>query len=350
MHKHAGILLVLILWSALAPAQVLRVGVKSVPPFAMTDAEGAWTGISVELWQRIAGDFGWQTEWVPMASTAEQIEALGAGTIDVAAGALSMTPEREKLVDFSHPFYSTDLAIATPTRQGSWLGVAKQFVSPTFLSAVGVLLLLLLGVGVLLWLVERKRNPAQFGGSAARGIGSGFWWSAVTMTTVGYGDKAPLTAVGRVLATIWMFVSVITISSFTAAIASSFTLAHLSTVVNGTNDLGRVRCVAVNGSTGEDYLRARGIRTVSAATPAKALALLRNGSADALVYDEPILRYLLKDAEPGIEILPQSIERQYYAFGLKPGFPHLETLNQSLLADTADELWRDMLVRYLGQP
>jgi ABC-type amino acid transport substrate-binding protein len=349
MHKQAGILLVLVFWSAFASAETLRVGVKSVPPFAMTDADGAWTGISVELWQRIAGEFGWQTEWVPMDNTGEQIEALAAGSIDVAAGALSMTPERERQVDFSHPFYSTDLAIATPARQGSWLAVAKQLVSPAFLSAVGVLMALLLSVGIGLWLVERKRNPDQFGGSAAQGIGSGFWWSAVTMTTVGYGDKAPLTVVGRVLATIWMFVSVITISSFTAAIASSFTLAQLSTVVNGTNDLGRVRCVAVTGSTGEDYLRARGIRTVSVATPAKALALLRDGSADALVYDEPILRYLLKDAAPGIEVLPQSIERQYYAFGLTPGFPHRETFNQALLADTADDQWRDMLARYLGQ-
>ena len=349
MRNRVCFALFLALWTVLAPAETLRVGVKSVPPFAMLDGQGDWTGISVELWQRVAGQLGWQTEWVVMDSPRDQIEGLAAGRIDVAVGALSMTPEREVLMDFSHPFYSTDLAIATPTQQGGWVGVVKQLASPAFLSAVGVLLLLLLAVGALLWLVERKQNPGQFGGSVAEGVGNGFWWSAVTMTTVGYGDKAPVTFTGRVLATIWMFASIITISGFTAAIASSITLQQLSTVVRGVNDLDRVRCVTVEGSTGEQFLRKRGIRTLPVATPAKGLELLRNGDADALVYDEPILRYLLKDAPSGIEILPQSIERQYYAFGMKPGFANAEILNRTLLADTSDNEWQETLNRYLGQ-
>ncbi|MGB5606099.1 MAG: transporter substrate-binding domain-containing protein [Gammaproteobacteria bacterium] len=348
MRKYICLALLLALWSMQAPAETLRVGIKPVPPFAIPDEQGGWTGISVELWQRVAGHLGWQTEWVAMDSLRAQIEGLAAGNIDVAVGALSMTPEREVVIDFSHPFYSTGLAIATPVQKGGWVGIVKQLLSTAFLSAVGVLVLLLLAVGALLWLVEHRRNPGQFGGSAAEGIGNGFWWSAVTMTTVGYGDKAPVTATGRVLATIWMFVSVITISSFTAAIASSLTLNQLSTVVRGVNDLDRVRCVTVAGSTGEQFLQKRGIRTLPVATAGEGLDLLRAGDADALVYDEPLLRYLLKDAAPGIEILPQSIERQYYAFGLKPGFAQREILNRTLLEDTGDSEWQETLNRYLG--
>jgi CubicO group peptidase (beta-lactamase class C family) len=47
------------------------------------------------------------------------------------------------------------------------------------------------------------------------GIGIGIWWATVTMTTVGYGDKAPMTPGGRIVGLIWMFVGVITISGFT---------------------------------------------------------------------------------------------------------------------------------------
>ena len=61
--------LLLLLWSALAPAETQRVGIKSVPPFAMPDGQGGWTGISVELWQRIAVGLGWKTTWVAMDSS-----------------------------------------------------------------------------------------------------------------------------------------------------------------------------------------------------------------------------------------------------------------------------------------
>lgn len=349
MRTRVYVALLMMLWSALAPAETMRVGVKSVPPFAMQDEDGGWTGISVELWQRIAGHLDWETKWVALDSSRAQIEALQAGSIDVALGALSMTPDREAVMNFSAPFYSTHLAIATPTEYGSWRGVLKGLLSRAFLSTVGTLLLLLIAVGALLWLVERKRNPHQFGGSVTQGIGNGFWWSLVTMTTVGYGDKAPVTFIGRALGTIWMFVSIIMISGLTASIAASLTVNQLNTMVRGVQDLNRVRSVAVNGSTGEQYLRRSGIRMQPVATAAEGLTLLREGKADALVYDEALLRYLLKDAAPGIEVLRQSIEMQYYAFGTPTDFPHQEKLNQTLLADTSDSEWQEILNRYLGQ-
>ena len=344
-----ALLLLLALWPLHSLADPLRVGVKQVPPFAMQDADGQWSGISVELWQRVAGQLGLRTDWVVMDSARAQIEGLAAGSIDAAVGALSMTPEREVLMDFSHPFYFTGLAIATPAQHGGWVSVLKQLLSMAFLKAVGVLVMIILAVGALLWIVEHKRNPQQFGGSVTKGIGSGFWWSAVTMTTVGYGDKAPVTVAGRFLATIWMFASIITISGLTAAIASSLTVNQLSTIVTGVQDLNRVRCVAVSGSTGEQFLRKSGIRMQSVATADEGMMLLREGKADALVYDEPLLRYLLKDAPPGIEILPQSIDRQYYAFGLKTNLPQHESLNRILLAETNKSQWQEILNRYLGQ-
>jgi voltage-gated potassium channel len=49
------------------------------------------------------------------------------------------------------------------------------------------------------------------------------WWSLVTVTTVGYGDKFPVTTEGRMIGTVLMFVGVGLFGTFTAYVASWFT-------------------------------------------------------------------------------------------------------------------------------
>ena len=45
------------------------------------------------------------------------------------------------------------------------------------------------------------------------------WWSAATVTTVGYGDIYPVTAMGRIIAVFTMIVGISTLAVVTARIA-----------------------------------------------------------------------------------------------------------------------------------
>ena len=111
----------------------------------------------------------------------------------------------------------------------SVIPLLKELLSGHALKIVLSILGILLVASVLIWLCERRKNAAHFGGNGRRlpGIGSAVWWSAVTMTGVGYGDLYPRTLIGRTLAVAWMFISLVIISIFTATMASLLTAEKL---------------------------------------------------------------------------------------------------------------------------
>jgi voltage-gated potassium channel len=51
-------------------------------------------------------------------------------------------------------------------------------------------------------------------------VGDALWWAAVTATTVGYGDVAPITWEGRVVAVLLILVGIAVVGVFTATVAS----------------------------------------------------------------------------------------------------------------------------------
>jgi ABC-type amino acid transport substrate-binding protein len=316
----------------------------------MKGSDGTWTGISIELWRQLAAELNLNYQFREL-DLKGLLDGVADGSLDVAVAALTITPEREKRFDFTHPFYSTGLGIATPSKVGSpWLAVVKRFFSRAFLRVLMVLLLLLLSVGFLVWWFERRRNPNQFGGGAAKGIASAFWFSAVTMTTVGYGDKAPVSLGGRIVTLIWMFAAIIVISSITAAITSALTLSQLESPVSGLGDLPKVRVGTVTDSTSASYLQKQRISSRPFRTVAEGLQVMSDGGIEALVYDAPVLRYLINQKYKGrMTVLPNTFLRQDYGIALTAGNPLRETINLVLLTKISDPSWQETLEQYLGR-
>jgi polar amino acid transport system substrate-binding protein len=326
----------------------LIIATRDVPPFAIREPNGDWSGISIDLWSAIAErlDLDYRLVEVPLA---RMIDRVSAGEVDAVVAALTITREREERVDFSHPFHSSGLGVAVGQHpEGGFMATMRRLFSGQFLNALAGLLGLLTLIGILIWLAERQRNE-QFRGGPARGIGAGLWWSAVTMTTVGYGDKAPVTPVGRTLAMIWMFASVIVISGFTAAIATALTVGELDRGIQDLNDLYGARVVTVAGSTSAGFLKQHRIRHQTLPTLPEALAELVAGRTDAVVYDAPILRYLVRtDHARDLRVLPQELQRQDYGIALPQASPLREPINRALLEIVRSPDWQPGLERYLG--
>jgi polar amino acid transport system substrate-binding protein len=313
--KNIMILLLLVLLtpqllSSQEPRQTLIVATREAPPFSFVGDDGQWRGLSIDLWTEIAEELGLRYEFRAMALQ-EMLDAVAAGEVDAAVAALTVTADREREMDFFHPFYTSGLGIATMGggENVNWVAVLRSFFSLAFLQVVLALAAVLLLTGVGVWFFERKRNKEQFGGSTVEGLGSGFWWSAVTMTTVGYGDKSPITIGCRLVALFWMFASIIIISSFTAAIASSLTVRSMEPRIRGPEDFPGHVIALVTDSTSDAYLRDLGVRTLRVETGWEAVEAVFEERAQAAVHDRPILKYFSREF-PGLEVLAPTLVRQ----------------------------------------
>jgi voltage-gated potassium channel len=74
------------------------------------------------------------------------------------------------------------------------------------------------------WLVLLFEENAK--GSNIHSYPDALWWAIVTVTTVGYGDRYPVTAGGRTVAVILMLVGIGLIGVLTATVASVFIKEH----------------------------------------------------------------------------------------------------------------------------
>lgn len=336
--------------SASPQSQPLKVGITPVPPFAMESEGGEWEGISVELWQRVADNLDREYTLVPLPFNAllSQVES---GQIDIAVGALTMTADREARFDFSHPFFQTGLSIAVPQAPEQGLVASlRALLSWQFVSVVIALGALLLAVGFLLWLFERKRNPEQFGGTAAQGIGSSFWWAAVTMTTVGYGDKAPLSFAGRVVALVWMFAGLIMVASFTAAITSSLTVSNLQHQIQGPEDLNLANVATIANTASEQYLQDHRIRHQLYPDLTTAMLSVADGDTDAVVYDRALLQYRnLQLGDQRLTLLSGIFQQQLYGLALPSGSPIRGPVSEQILSVTESSGWQAVIRSYLGR-
>lgn len=84
-------------------------------------------------------------------------------------------------------------------------------------AAVMVMIFLIIIAASLMHSVEGKVQPEVFGS-----IIQSFWWAVVTMTTVGYGDVVPITAIGKIIATFIMLIGVGLVALPAAMLAARF--------------------------------------------------------------------------------------------------------------------------------
>lgn len=355
MKQLSSILLILFFFQvhlhhAAAQADTLTVGIYHNPPFVIKTAENEFEGLSIELWENIAQSTDLAFRYEEYSDPIGVLKRLEYRDIDLTINPMDVNDLRADKFDMTQPYFISSIGVAIPYLNRSAVAVfISNIFSLAFLEIILLLMFVIFVFGFFLWLVERKHNKFQFR-PGLLGLFDGLWWSAVTMTTVGYGDKAPKSNLGKAIAIIWMFTAVIIISSFTAGIASTLTISGLQTDIENPEDIRLVESIsAVGSSSGESYLVQEDIPISNTyASPVVALRALAKKENDVLLYDRTMLQYytIQLSLEGKVKLLPFSLQESYQSFMLPKDHPAFDPINVGLIREIQKESWGDLQRKY----
>ncbi|MBC5992958.1 ion channel [Pontibacter cellulosilyticus] len=326
----------------------LIVGVHPQPPYIIKGDNGSWDGISVRLWRDVAEDMEITYRFVEITPDSaskvllqEEVDVFLLGDV---------TEEADKQVDFSHIYHTAQMGAAL-SQTNNLSSIAKSFFSKRFWYIAAMLSVLLLIVGTIIYFVERKQNEDNFGGdrSVAEGIGSGFWWAGVTMTTIGYGDKAPITFWGRAIALVWMLIAMAVTAVLTASLVSAV-MGSAAKKISVPQDLRNMKIAAVVGSGAAKYMREERVSFQEFSDLTESLEAIKKQKLDAVLHSVPALRYTISsDPDLSLQVQPVQIDPTYYAFALAPDSPLREPINLALLRVIKTPLWQQELQRFIPE-
>ncbi|UDL96357.1 transporter substrate-binding domain-containing protein [Lichenihabitans sp. PAMC28606] len=330
----------------------LRVAVYDVPPYGYVEPDGSIAGVSVDLWRRVAERLERTFELTPVSDMDAVLGGLEQNRFDVAIGAITITPERDARVDFSYPAHRSGVAVAVRKATGPLSAVMAYgaAVSDLGIMFLGILLLLI-SAGFGMWLVERSSRSADHGESAITTLRDGLYWAVVTMTTVGYGDKTPKTNSGRIMATLWMFGSLILVSLLSTSLVSRLTAERVEgNTAGSTIDLEGRHLAAVGQSSGAEYLEGLRLPYTRYKNLPEALDAVADNRADAVVNSVGALTYGVAKRYSGRLEMPRGLlAPAYMAFALPRGSALKGSIDQALIRITSGPEWIAIEQSFFGR-
>ncbi len=333
------------------PAEApLVIAVRDIRPFAYPTDKG-WKGYSIEMWEDAAAELEVDYTYVEVPTVADQIDSVASGRTQAALGAISITAERSEVVDFTQPMYDSGLQILVRSGDddGGLFGVLAGLFSRTFLFLLVGLGILLVIVGHIIWLVERRRNDDHFPRGYFAGVWEGIWWAMVTMATVGYGDRVARTRAGRVVSMLWMLAGLVLVAQFTALVTATLTVDRIQSDVSAIGDLYGREVGTVAATSAARYLQDIDLQATGYADIDEATDALLDGTVEAVVYDSPVLKYFaLTGGKDRTQVVGPLYQPQGYGMAFQQGSALVEEVDQEFLVLREDGTAAALRDRFFG--
>jgi len=128
------------------------------------------------------------------------------------------------------------------------------------------------------------------------------------------------------------------------------TVRSIAGKINGPGDLTGHEVATVAGSTAEQWLKTHRLKVHTYPSVGEAMLAVSTREAEALVYDEPILRYQLATSpNKKLRLVGNIFEEQGYGFGLQLKSPYHKTINQVYLQLVEDKTVEGLNKKWFGE-
>ncbi len=330
---------------------VLTVGTIERPPFAMKNQAGDWEGYSIDLFRAVAQEAGLTYEFQETSTFTEMIDGVKTKEFDLAVANISITPEREAFLDFSQPIYDSGFQIIVSSDTAS-PSILKAIWESNIVWLIGLAFIILMIVAHAMWYFERgmpKDKHDYFRDDYKGGIFDAFWWAFIIVTIGGFENERPENTMGRILAIFWIVASLFFVSTFTAQITTTLTVAQLESNIETVDDLRGRRVGSVPGTAFADYLETNRINYIPYDDFSKVLADLSAGNLEAAIGDAPVVQFYVAQDQTGSVLLTGDVfEADRFAFAISDKHPHYEEINLALINLQKDGTMEQIRSLYFG--
>jgi len=307
----------------------LTIAISPFPPCIIID-DGGYSGFDIDLWEAIAVELDVPYVYHQVEFN-DILDELISGRADLAIAGISITADREKIVDFSQHYLDSGLRIMVPSKgKIGFFSSIKSLFTPGIIRGILALFLFILLCGQVLWFSERGKDAIN--DHYFPGIFEAFWLVVTTITTVGYGDFAPRRWLGRIAASLVMLTGIGLFGLIIGEFAAAATIKKLASDISEPDDLRGKTVATVKATTSVGVLKDIGARIIETKHPEDSYKLLLKGEVDAVVYDAPVLLYYVNSIGKGkVSIVGEVFDQQYYGLALPEGSPLREDVNRALL-------------------
>ncbi|KAM9425789.1 glutamate receptor ionotropic, delta-1-like [Pholidichthys leucotaenia] len=323
------------------------------------DALAKILGFKYEIYQVADSKYGSR---LPNGSWNGMIGDLINKRADLAVSAITITPERENVVDFSKRYldYSVGILLRKPEEK---INIFSLF-APFDLAVWACIAAAIPVVGVLIFLLNRLqalRSSSQNAppGQPANGVGSGTLHSAIWIVYGAFvqqgGDGVVGSVALRIVMGSWWLFTLIVCSSYTANLAAYLTVSRMDHAIRSFQDLARqidVDYGTVRDSAVYDYFRNKGTnpleqdntfaelwRTISkndgmdysVSSPSEGIRKAKK-SQYAFLWDMAVLEYAaLTDDDCTITVSGNTMSSKGYGIAMQHGSPYRDLFSQKIL-------------------